>query len=45
MSEPRKKRSVRFRSAVTGRFVSQDHAERNPETTVAETLKPNKPAK
>ena len=27
----------RFRSAVTGRFVSKDYAEANPETTVSET--------
>lgn len=27
----------RFRSAITGRFVSADYAEEHPETTVRET--------
>jgi hypothetical protein len=30
----------RFRSAVTGRFVSRAYAEDHPETTVAETDEP-----
>lgn len=29
----------RFRSAVTGRFVSKEYADANPATTVAETEK------
>lgn len=29
---------VRFRSAITGRFVSREYAEEHPETTVAETV-------
>lgn len=28
----------RFRSAITGRFVSRKYAERNPKTTVEETV-------
>lgn len=29
----------RFRSAISGRFVSKDESERKPRTTVAETIK------
>lgn len=29
------------RSAVTGRFVSEDFAKRNPKTTIVETIKPS----
>ena len=37
------KRLVRwvYRSAITGRFVSKEYAERNPETTVRERGKNN----
>lgn len=27
-----------YRSAVTGKFVTKDYADQNPETTVAETI-------
>lgn len=29
----------RYRSAITGRFVSKDFAEANPDTTIRETVK------
>lgn len=31
---------LRFRSAITGRFVSRRYAEEHPDTTVAETDEP-----
>jgi len=33
-----KKRTVRFRSAQTGRFVSEKYAHANPATTVSEKI-------
>lgn len=30
---------VRWRSAISGRFVSQEYAEKHPDSTVAETEK------
>lgn len=33
----------RFRSAVTGRFVSEEFAEQHPGTTVGETVKKEEP--
>jgi hypothetical protein len=32
----------RFRSAITGRFVSRDYAEKHPETTVSERSAPKR---
>ena len=37
-SQEKKKRRVRFRSAETGRFVSEEFALKNPLTTVSETV-------
>ena len=38
MTKPAKKKSIwhRFRSAITGLFVSKKYAEANPDTTVRE---------
>lgn len=33
------KRKYRYRSAITGRFVSEKYAKRNPKTTVKEKAK------
>jgi hypothetical protein len=33
----------RYRSAITGRFVSREYAEAHPDTTVSETVKKEKP--
>lgn len=30
----------KHRSAITGRYVKESHAKRNPKTTVSETTKP-----
>jgi hypothetical protein len=34
----RRKRSWRYRSAITGKIVSQAYAEKNPETTIRERI-------
>lgn len=39
------KKTVRFRDAETGEYVTQEYAEANPKTTVRETDKPKPKAK
>lgn len=43
MAKKTKKREIR-RSAITGRFITKSEAERNPSTTVTETI-PKSPKK
>lgn len=35
----------RPRSAITGRFVTEGYAKRNPKTTIVESVKPRTPPK
>lgn len=39
MKRKQAKRFARFRSAITGQYVTEEYARAHPETTVAETVK------
>lgn len=36
---------LKYRSAITGRFVKKEFAQKNPDTTISETVKKNKTQK
>jgi hypothetical protein len=40
--KPAQKMAVRYRSAITGRYVTAEYAKKNPTTTVRERDKVNK---
>lgn len=39
MPKSKKKKTTRYRSAISGQYVTKKHAEKNPNTTVKETDK------